>query len=834
MKDILEKKIFPFVDKPSRYIGGEWNSIVRKERGKINVALVYPDVYEVGISNLGIKILYNILNSMENVVCERAYAPWTDMENLLRENKIPLFSLESKRSLKEFDIIGFTFQYELVYTNFLNVLDLCGISFYSNQRGEGDPFIIGGGPISGNPEPVAPFLDAICIGDGESRIVEIVKFIGKGREDRLSRHEIMEGLSKIEGVYVPLMYKEIKLGGYIYPEGKKVKRFIEKDIEQLPFPTKQIIPNLLAVQDRAVMEVSRGCTRGCRFCQAGILYRPVRERSVVSVLELARKAILETGYREFSLLSLSISDYNGIDFLIEVLHRQFSPHGISFSLPSLRIDSFTLELAKKVREIRKSGLTFAVEGGSSLVRKCVNKNVSEEELMEVISMAQGLGWRRVKLYFMIGLCPEEDEISGIADLLIRLEERIKEVNITASVAVFIPKAHTPFQWNEQMNPERAEKNFQRLVSMVKKKRRINIRYHNPYISWLEGIFSRGDRGLARVIELSFLKGCRFDGWTEKFNVNLWKDSFKESGIDPDFYLSGKEVQTIFPWEIVDIGVKRDFLIREKDKSEEGEITPDCRENCYNACGSCDFNEIKPVIQAQSEAGIDVGFLSNVKIDSEPDAFCRWRYCKIDDKKYISPVDLEEIFVKALIRANLPVVFTRGFNPHIKIEMGWALPVGFSSIYEVAEVNISKKIEGRYFMEEVNCQLPDGIKVLDAKVLSLSAKKLGKVGREQIITFSFDNSLSEDVILKNLKQVANFKKVTFKGEKVIDLGSFILEWKIEENRIKISYVQKEGGARIQDIIQAFTGYNVRKAVLLNPLVEEREVIVNKKRISLFDL
>ena len=530
MWDRIEKEILPFVEKPSRYIGGEWNAEIKNHTGKTSIALIYPDLYEVGISNIGLKILYHILNSREDIVCERAYAPWADMEEYLRRLSLPLFSLETKTPLGDFDILGFSFQYELLYTNFLNMLDLSGIPFQSKDRSGQMPFIIAGGPVTPNLEPIAPFLDAVCVGDGETVIVQMVDAIKNGKLSKKSRLEILESLARIEGVYVPSLYREMEENGMIVLDGKKVRRAIECDLEKIDFVTKQILPNLQAVQDRAVVEAARGCTRGCRFCQAGIAYRPVRERSLDNILEITRQAVKKTGYREFSLISLSISDYSALIPLIENLDAQFSRHGVSFSLPSLRLDTFTLDLAKKVKEVRKSGLTFAVEGGSQQIRDAINKGVSEEELIKVVQIAKSLEWKSVKLYFMIGL-PETgaaDEIEGIAALVERVARDARGMNITVSVAVFIPKPHTPFQWEAQMLPEAGMEAFRKLIGLMKRHRNINIRYNNPYLSYIEGIFSRGDRGLG-AIETAFRKGARFDGWNDRINLEIWNEAFRETG-----------------------------------------------------------------------------------------------------------------------------------------------------------------------------------------------------------------------------------------------------------------------------------------------------------------
>lgn len=840
--NVIEREILPFVEKPARYTGGELNSVVKDRAGKTSVALIYPDVYEVGISNIGLKILYDIVNKQKDLVCERAYAPWADMEKELREKNVPLYGLESKTPLGEFDILGFSFQYELLYTNFLNMLDLSGIPFYSTDRKENHPFIIAGGPASVNPEPVARFLDAVAVGDGEKVILDIARAVRNGKLKNKKRQDILQDLAKIEGVYVPSLHVEEDKNGFIVPKGEMIKRAFFPDLEDCDFVTKQIIPNIQAVQDRAVVEAARGCTRGCRFCQAGMTYRPVRERSAATILKLAREAVKNTGYHEFSLISLSISDHSQLSTMIETLDKQFSSHGVSFSLPSLRLDSFTLDLAKKVREIRKSGLTFAVEGGTAVIRESINKGVKEDELMNVISIAKGEGWKNVKLYFMIGLphTNAADEIKGIAELCEKIAQRYRDMSMTVSVAVFIPKPHTPFQWSAQLGPDEGLARFHELIQLLKRNRRINIRYNNPHLSYLEGIFSRGDRKLAWAIEAAFKKGARFDGWNEKADLNLWGEAFKEAGIDPAFYLKEKTTDTVLPWEIIDAGADRKFLLKELEKSVSGLPTADCsnaRNACANDCGNCDFEEVKPRLQKNRrspEPRVDRGFLKNIVIGTEPAYLMRFIYTKTGAMKFINPIDLEELLSRALIRADIPIVFTKGFNPHIRVEMGWALPVGFSSLYEPAEVELSKKISGNKFLKLMNRTLPAGVRVEKAECFKTPRPKLARAGKDQLVSFVIDSAVPPKTVSDNLKNASKFVKITSKGEKTLDLNEYITDLSFRGTKTLVTYFQTEGGARIQDVINGMTGFDVRQAVQLDPLILKRSARKDGDEIELFQL
>ncbi|WP_422444677.1 TIGR03960 family B12-binding radical SAM protein [Thermoanaerobacterium sp. DL9XJH110] len=591
----------PRVSKPTRYIGNEYNSIHKdKSRVKVHIALAFPDVYEVGMSHLGIKILYHLLNERDDIYAERVFTPWVDFEKFLRENKVPLFSLESRTPLSEFDFVGFTLQYEMSYSNILNMLALANIPIFSADRNENHPIVIAGGPCAYNPEPLAEIIDFFVIGEGEEVILEIMDLYKacKGRGGK--RREFLEAVASIPGVYVPALYDvtyndDGTIKGFSpkktgIPE--RIQKRVIKDLDTAYYPTKFVVPYMDIVHDRAMLEIFRGCSRGCRFCQAGMIYRPVREKSVARLEKLARDIINYTGYGEISLTSLSTSDYSALKELTEILTDEFRRCQVGISLPSLRIDAFSLDLASKVQEIKKSGLTFAPEAGSQRLRDVINKGVTADDLLTSVRDAFSCGWNTVKLYFMIGLPTETyEDIAGIAELARAVVDVYREVNghtrglkVTVSTSTFVPKPFTPFQWEAQIPLLEIEKRQKFLKEMLRGKN-IFYSWHDGRLSFLEAVFSRGDRKLNRVLQIAHEKGCRFDGWSDLFSFEKWMDAFRDAGVSPEFYAYRERANDeLFPWEIVDPGIDRRFLLREREKARRGEVTPDCRFDRCHACG----------------------------------------------------------------------------------------------------------------------------------------------------------------------------------------------------------------------------------------------------------
>ena len=593
------------ISSPERYTGNEWNAVDTEwSPEKLKVALAFPDVYDIGMSHLGLKILYHLVNNEDDMLAERVYAPWGDMEELMKKEEIPLYTLESYHEIKDFDILGFTLQYEMSYTNILNMIDLSGLSIYSEERGEDAPLIIAGGSTVFNAEPIADFIDLFFVGEAEEFIIDLFERYRELKNDNLSKKEILKELNKIRGIYVPSLYSEsYGENGEITnissaPDVKKrVKKQVVQDLDKAFYPTDFIVPYKDTVHDRVVLEIARGCTRSCRFCAAGMAYRPVRERSRERLMALAEKALKSTGYDEISLTSLSTMDYTEIKDLVHEMTEKFSDKKISVSLSSLRVDEFSIELAEEVQKVRKTGLTFAPEAGTQRLRDVINKNINEEDIFSAARSAFENGWSRIKLYFMIGLPTETmEDVAGIAELAKKIRDigreirkntsrRMRRIEVSVSVSTFVPKVFTPFQWAAMDDVETIIKKQDYLRDNIRG-RGLSFNWNDPELSRLEAVLARGDRRLSKVIAAAWEKGSRFEGWRECFEPRLWGEAFRENDINPEEYLRERDIDEIFSWEKLDIGIAKSFLINEYQISQKGELTGDCRFDECTGCAVC--------------------------------------------------------------------------------------------------------------------------------------------------------------------------------------------------------------------------------------------------------
>jgi radical SAM family uncharacterized protein/radical SAM-linked protein len=728
----LDRDILPLVARPSRYIGGERNAAPKDDEGvAVRFLLAFPDVYEIGMSHLGIRVLYDILNRRPDVAAERAFAPWMDMEARMREARVPLFSLETTRPAREFDLIGFTLQYELQYTNVLTMLDLAEVPLRAAERGEGDPLVVGGGPAAFNPEPVAEFFDLIVVGDGETAVLDLADLVIRARADGAPRAEVLRRAAGIAGVYVPSLYRAEHDGGGRFAgtvpvdasAHRVVARRVEPSLDYASHPSCPIVPITEATHDRLALEIMRGCTRGCRFCQAGMVTRPVRTRTADDLARLADEGLAASGYDEVSLLSLSPSDHPELGELVSKLNERLFDKRVSISLPSLRVDRFSLELADGIGRVRRSGLTFAPEAGTQRLRDVINKNETEEHILDTVDVAFASGWSRIKLYFMIGLPTETDrDLEGIGTVVKKVRDvaraRRRGAAISVSISPFVPRPATPFQWERQdAMPETRRK--ERLLRSLLMIRGVKLSLRDPRVSLLEGVMARGDRRLASTIEAAWRGGARFDGWTESFNFGIWERAFAEVGIDAETYLAGRDPAAPLPWDHISSGVSKEYLIAERAKAFRAETTADCREVGCLACGACNAADatpraLPPLLAAGAGARAESLGRRDRKMKNgaeEPAAKYRVRYVKGEAARFLSHLDIVRAISRAIAVGSVPAAFSRGFNPHPKLSFGPPLPVGAAGDAEFFDIELVREVPADELAARLASGLPRGLSVV---------------------------------------------------------------------------------------------------------------------------
>ncbi len=743
---MTKQSILPYVTKPGRYIGNEFNAIKKNwQASSIRFALIFPDLYEIGMSHFGLQILYHLLNKQTDILAERCFTPDLDAEKVMVEKKLPLQSLESGKPLMSFDVLGITLPYELCYTNILTILDLAKIPKYSSDRDSSHPIILGGGSCALNPEPVAPFFDAILLGDGEEAIVEIAETVKKGKNNGWDKNQTLENLSKIQGIYIPGDFTheyndngKLRCIHEVNGVSQQIERRIVKDLDAITHLCNPIVPNAKIVHDRLGIEIARGCTRGCRFCQAGMIYRPVRERTVEQIFKLADEGIEKSGFEELALLSLSTGDHSCINDILPKLMDRFADENVSVSMPSMRVGTLSHTVMDQIKRVRKTGFTVAPEAGSERLRQVINKGITEEDLLTTCRDAFRLGWNTIKLYFMIGLPTEtSDDIDAIADLTRKIKDIAaasgnRRNQVTVSVGTFVPKPHTPFQWQQQLSLEASRERIQHLKEVLPRKG-VKFKWHDPEMSFLEGVFSRGDRHLAKLIETAWSLGARLDGWSDHFRMDIWQKAAAQCDLALSSYLRTRDSEEILPWQHLSSGLDPDFFVQEMDKALTGTYTPDCRYHGCQNCGLCDFSTLMPIVhgsRAEASSQLKKAPVADTQKNREEHYKYVVNYTRTGDISYLGHLEILQLIFRSLRRAHVRTNFSKGFNPSPKVSFGAALPVGMESEAEFFIMDLEDPLHDTEITKDIlNINLPPGIKITEITLHS------GKIPQSVLNTYT---------------------------------------------------------------------------------------------------
>lgn len=797
--------ILPLVEMPSRYLGTEINRIKKDLTAvDLRVALAFPDLYEIGSSHFGIQILYHLLNQRSNIAAERVFAPALDMEAQLITNGIGLFSLESQHPVRNFDILGFSLLYELTYTNVLNMLQLSGIPFLSSERDLSYPLLVAGGPCTCNPEPTADIFDAMVVGDGEEVLVRMCEeWLMWRKFERRLKNDLLERWADIRGVYVPGRFaydSERPIESPVPPSDHKghnpIKRAVIADLDKAFFPEDPLIPFGKPVHDRLRLEVSRGCSRGCRFCQAGMIYRPVRERKPEKLVTLANSALGKTGYEDLSLLSLSTGDYGCINNLMQTLMQTCEKEHVAISLPSLRAGTLNSDLMQQIKKVRKTGFTIAPEAGSQRLRDVINKNITEQDIIQTVQNAFNMGWQVIKLYFMVGLPTEtQDDLDAIVELVKKLRglkgAKGKKKKINVSVATFIPKAHTPFQWAPQISRERAWE----IITDLKDRlnfRDVHFKWQNPDVSLIEGLMARGDRRMLKLTMAAYRNGCRFDGWSDHFDFEKWLQAFEDADIDLARFIDRSlDPDMPLPWDHIDIGTTKKFLFREWQKSIAEDLTEDCRWKGCEECGICDFEALAPIVHSDS-AAYDKN--QNNSSGVQPVYYKLYgSFSKKDNARFLGHLEMVKVFHRAIKRAGIRTDFSKGFHPMPKVSFDNPLPLGMESNCESIVISVPTDVSPEDFKEKLNQELPEGLQITNVQFNRHSGKN------RNVKTVAYQITIKDGFFDQNRlhsfinSQEWEFKKVNRKGQvKSLDLKKIVKHLQIEKpNKLIINLIEEPG-------------------------------------------